>query len=184
MNAAEITDKLGLHSLRHRNWYIQATCATSGDGLYEGLDWLANQLKNKKWGGLRQVWRAYLGQGVGSLGVIVLFGLVWFVYVWFFANVWLLESSDGLCKWAPHTCSHIKIYMDTYTCAPRRTHEHTNINVSALWWFLCLQCQMDLKSHVYSQVYSIIKHPRIVIISPCTVFPNFGLSVLEFFTQR
>ncbi|XP_018417390.1 PREDICTED: ADP-ribosylation factor 3 isoform X1 [Nanorana parkeri] len=48
MNAAEITDKLGLHSLRHRNWYIQSTCATSGDGLYEGLDWLANQLKNKK----------------------------------------------------------------------------------------------------------------------------------------
>uniref|UniRef100_A0A3B4AP12 ADP-ribosylation factor n=1 Tax=Periophthalmus magnuspinnatus TaxID=409849 RepID=A0A3B4AP12_9GOBI len=46
MNAAEITDKLGLHSLRHRNWYIQATCATSGDGLYEGLDWLSNQLKN------------------------------------------------------------------------------------------------------------------------------------------
>ncbi|KAK2106528.1 Arf GTPase arf1 [Saguinus oedipus] len=38
MNAAEITDKLGLHSLRHRNWYIQATCASSGDGLYEGLD--------------------------------------------------------------------------------------------------------------------------------------------------
>ncbi|KAL6032649.1 hypothetical protein STEG23_010978 [Scotinomys teguina] len=48
MNAAEITDKLGLHSLRQRNWYIQATCATSGDGLYEGLDWLSNQLKNQK----------------------------------------------------------------------------------------------------------------------------------------
>lgn len=46
MNAAEITDKLGLHSLRNRNWFIQATCATSGDGLYEGLDWLSNQLKN------------------------------------------------------------------------------------------------------------------------------------------
>jgi len=48
MNAAEITDKLGLHSLRNRNWYIQAACATSGDGLYEGLDWLSNQLKNAK----------------------------------------------------------------------------------------------------------------------------------------
>ncbi|XP_053206469.1 ADP-ribosylation factor 1-like [Panonychus citri] len=48
MNAAEITDKLGLHSLRSRNWYIQATCATSGDGLYEGLDWLSSQLKNSK----------------------------------------------------------------------------------------------------------------------------------------
>jgi ADP-ribosylation factor protein 1 len=40
VNAAEITDKLGLHSLRQRRWYIQATCATSGDGLYEGLEWV------------------------------------------------------------------------------------------------------------------------------------------------
>jgi len=48
MNAAEITDKLGLHSMKNRNWYIQATCATNGDGLYEGLDWLSNQLKNAR----------------------------------------------------------------------------------------------------------------------------------------
>eukprot|EP00287_Rhodomonas_sp_CCMP768_P011455 CAMPEP_0196729756 /NCGR_PEP_ID=MMETSP1091-20130531/10035_1 /TAXON_ID=302021 /ORGANISM="Rhodomonas sp., Strain CCMP768" /LENGTH=344 /DNA_ID=CAMNT_0042072675 /DNA_START=127 /DNA_END=1164 /DNA_ORIENTATION=- len=47
MNAADITDKLGLHNLRQRNWYIQATCATSGEGLYEGLDWLSNQLSKK-----------------------------------------------------------------------------------------------------------------------------------------
>ncbi|GBG26783.1 ADP-ribosylation factor [Hondaea fermentalgiana] len=47
MTAAEVTDKLGLHSLRSRNWYIQATCATTGDGLYEGLDWLSATLKNR-----------------------------------------------------------------------------------------------------------------------------------------
>ncbi|WVQ82119.1 ADP-ribosylation factor [Cryptococcus sp. DSM 104549] len=47
MNAAEITDKLGLHSLRQRSWYIQAACATSGDGLYEGLEWLSANLKRK-----------------------------------------------------------------------------------------------------------------------------------------
>merc|ERR1711906_87970 len=41
MNPAEITEKLGLHSLRQRTWYIQSTCATSGVGLYEGLDWLS-----------------------------------------------------------------------------------------------------------------------------------------------
>lgn len=35
MSVAEVTDKLGLHSLRNRKWYIQSTCATSGDGLYE-----------------------------------------------------------------------------------------------------------------------------------------------------
>ncbi|XP_007905553.1 ADP-ribosylation factor 2 [Callorhinchus milii] len=48
MTAAEITDKLSLHSLRQRKWYIQATCATSGDGLYEGLDWLSNHLCTSK----------------------------------------------------------------------------------------------------------------------------------------
>ncbi|KAA3465810.1 ADP-ribosylation factor 2 [Gossypium australe] len=47
MNAAEITDKLGLNSLRQRHWYIQSTCATSGEGLYEGLDWLSNNIANK-----------------------------------------------------------------------------------------------------------------------------------------
>jgi len=47
MNAAELTDKLGLHNIKNRSWYIQSTCATSGDGLYEGLDWLSNELKKK-----------------------------------------------------------------------------------------------------------------------------------------
>ncbi|KAJ8486138.1 hypothetical protein OPV22_018623 [Ensete ventricosum] len=47
MNAAEITDKLGLHSLRQRHWYIQSACATSGEGLYEGLDWLSNNIVSK-----------------------------------------------------------------------------------------------------------------------------------------
>jgi len=44
---AEVTDRLKLHALRNRKWYIQATCATSGDGLYEGLDWLSQILKQK-----------------------------------------------------------------------------------------------------------------------------------------
>lgn len=42
----QITEKLNLHSLRQRPWYIQSTCATTGDGLYEGLEWLSNSLKN------------------------------------------------------------------------------------------------------------------------------------------
>jgi len=44
MNVREVTDKLGLHSLRHRQWYIQSSCAVSGDGLYEGLDWLSSTI--------------------------------------------------------------------------------------------------------------------------------------------
>jgi len=45
MSVSEVTDKLGLHSLGARKWYIQSTCATTGDGLYEGLEWLATALK-------------------------------------------------------------------------------------------------------------------------------------------
>jgi len=48
MTASELTEKLGLHSIRNKGWYIQATCATTGDGLYEGLDWLSRQLKERK----------------------------------------------------------------------------------------------------------------------------------------
>merc|ERR1712212_416588 len=44
MSPTEITEKLGLSALRQRTWYIQATCATNGEGLYEGLDWLSNEL--------------------------------------------------------------------------------------------------------------------------------------------
>ncbi|GKU89234.1 hypothetical protein SLEP1_g3399 [Rubroshorea leprosula] len=47
MNATEITDKLGLHSLRQHHLYIESTCATSGEGLFEGLDWLSNNIANK-----------------------------------------------------------------------------------------------------------------------------------------
>lgn len=42
MNAAEITDKLGLHSLRNRHWYIQTTCATSGTLYMYWFDFLSS----------------------------------------------------------------------------------------------------------------------------------------------
>lgn len=48
MKVQEMSEKLGLSTLRNRQWYIQGTCATSGDGLYEGLDWLANNLSKSK----------------------------------------------------------------------------------------------------------------------------------------
>lgn len=47
MSVPEITDKLMLYSIRHRHWYIQSACATAGDGLFEGLDWLSTTLANK-----------------------------------------------------------------------------------------------------------------------------------------
>ena len=42
----QVADRLGLNKVRSHRWHVQGCCATSGDGLYEGLDWLADVLKN------------------------------------------------------------------------------------------------------------------------------------------
>ena len=47
MAPATMMDKLGLSSqYRNRQWHVQGTVATSGSGLYEGLDWLSTVLKD------------------------------------------------------------------------------------------------------------------------------------------
>jgi len=46
MTAAEVTQKLGLNEMRHRQWFIQSASAPSGHGLYEGLDWLSLALSS------------------------------------------------------------------------------------------------------------------------------------------
>ncbi len=50
MNASEMTERLGLHNLRNRPWYIQACCASTaqGEGLYEGLDWLTATVSKRQ----------------------------------------------------------------------------------------------------------------------------------------
>merc|ERR1711988_106173 len=48
MSGTEISEKLGLHDLRSRQWFVQTACATSGDGIYEGLGWLARALPQSR----------------------------------------------------------------------------------------------------------------------------------------
>ena len=47
MKPADVAERLGLSSLRTRVWHIQGCCATTGDGLYEGLDWLSDTLAKR-----------------------------------------------------------------------------------------------------------------------------------------
>eukprot|EP01084_Bolivina_argentea_P267760 454608_1 len=49
INVNEITKRLELESLVNRTWMIQETCATTGEGLYEGLDWLSNKIEKNKY---------------------------------------------------------------------------------------------------------------------------------------
>jgi small GTP-binding protein len=42
---ADIARKLGLDKMSQRKWLIQSACAVTGEGLYEGLDWMSSELK-------------------------------------------------------------------------------------------------------------------------------------------
>jgi ADP-ribosylation factor-like protein 5B len=44
MTPAEISTALELHEIKGRPWHIQGCCALTGEGLNEGLDWVAQQL--------------------------------------------------------------------------------------------------------------------------------------------
>jgi ADP-ribosylation factor-like protein 1 len=39
MTPAEVSEALGLDTLKERQWSIHKSCAIKGEGLDEGLDW-------------------------------------------------------------------------------------------------------------------------------------------------
>jgi ADP-ribosylation factor protein 1 len=43
-----VADKMDMHKLKGREWHVQGCNATTGDGLYEGLDWLSTTLSKSR----------------------------------------------------------------------------------------------------------------------------------------
>lgn len=48
MLVSEVSDKMKLNELKNHKWFLQPTCATTSDGIYEGMDWLANTISRRK----------------------------------------------------------------------------------------------------------------------------------------
>ena len=48
VSPSELTKILEMEKIRNRKWLVQGSSAISGQGLKEGLDWLANALLKKK----------------------------------------------------------------------------------------------------------------------------------------
>jgi ADP-ribosylation factor protein 1 len=48
LSIKEIVELLELNKIRSRQWFVQGTNAISGEGLYEGLDWLTKTLNKNK----------------------------------------------------------------------------------------------------------------------------------------
>lgn len=59
---AQLAERLGLHSLRGRLWDIQGCCATAGDGLFEGLDWLSTVVRDGQLSAVEAKHRTVAGQ--------------------------------------------------------------------------------------------------------------------------
>ena len=47
MSSAEISQQLNLTSIKDHAWHIQACCALTGEGLYQGLEWIVSNIKKK-----------------------------------------------------------------------------------------------------------------------------------------
>ena len=47
MTLNDLSEKLGLADFRGRDWYAQACCAKTGEGLYQGLDWLSSYISKR-----------------------------------------------------------------------------------------------------------------------------------------
>jgi len=48
LKAQEIAKRLELSELRHRSWHIQGASAPTGEGICEGLDWLASAIQKRQ----------------------------------------------------------------------------------------------------------------------------------------
>jgi len=48
MSVAELADAMDLRTIRQKDWHVQGSVATTGDGLYEGLDWLSKTMTTRK----------------------------------------------------------------------------------------------------------------------------------------
>ena len=48
MDTSEVVERMSLTSMRKREWFVQSCTATTGDGLWEGLDWLNENLQAKR----------------------------------------------------------------------------------------------------------------------------------------
>ena len=45
LSEAQVIHQLRLHQIRDRRWHVQPSCATKGEGLWEGMQWLAKNVK-------------------------------------------------------------------------------------------------------------------------------------------
>lgn len=46
LDDAKITEALELHKIENRNWAVFTSCATNGEGVFQGIDWLCDKLKS------------------------------------------------------------------------------------------------------------------------------------------
>eukprot|EP01061_Rhynchopus_euleeides_P013787 TRINITY_DN23961_c0_g1_i1.p1 TRINITY_DN23961_c0_g1~~TRINITY_DN23961_c0_g1_i1.p1 ORF type:complete len:181 (+),score=24.71 TRINITY_DN23961_c0_g1_i1:526-1068(+) len=46
LNEQQLSERLSLHKITDHEWHVQSCCALTGDGLMEGMDWVADKIKS------------------------------------------------------------------------------------------------------------------------------------------
>lgn len=47
LSGADLASELNLQSIKKHSWHIQSCCALTGQGLYEGIDWITQKVTTK-----------------------------------------------------------------------------------------------------------------------------------------
>lgn len=47
LSVTELTNRMNLTEMKNRKWKVQGASMTTGDGIYEGMDWLSQEVGKK-----------------------------------------------------------------------------------------------------------------------------------------
>lgn len=171
MTPMEVCEGLGLYDLNNRIWHIQGTCALKGDGLYEGLDWLATTLDEMRASGritsTSSSWRitrdSWSLRYVDWLDACILLSFP-FDFLLSCCSYWSWTGRGFLVKlWFRQNCSVTKDRWQWCTC----TWEE--------WLVYLLKVHLFVEAGVVVNIWSCYCTDIIVVALEPVVFVNFQI---------
>jgi hypothetical protein len=184
------------------NRYIQSTCATSGEGLYEGLDWLSSNIANKVSSNLgfasllhfvhynvvcyfKPVYWFCVGSGnhlwIWTLGSCMILSLFWFFLwqSWFFAGVKVKTTRKQSSDWRPlQTVFQLPLFQlcSQYTSSLQRRHVFNWIccGFSYVLYALVSRTFLLYSNPVFGVLHSVIRLLQ-VLVQGCKLPGRFNV---------
>lgn len=142
MSPAEITDALSLHSIKNHDWHIQASCAITGEGLYDGLGWIAQKVAGKAttswpiapvfpW--ICWSWQVVFVIAAATTSVFIYVSHVWKKPCLYSLPIWNIK--DQICAQSTTSCS---IFFPSYSLVIYTHHFLMRNSRNSEFWYFCI----------------------------------------------